>query len=87
MATGLTQAGKASMDMKTPLMNRSGNLRKFMRVIASKTSLTITEAIRPRRENVPAPKNRPAPKTRGLTTVIPSRRVSPAVITSEVAMP
>ena len=52
MAIALAQAGSAARGMKTPLMNKIGNRKKFISVIASKTSLTITEAIRPSRENV-----------------------------------
>jgi hypothetical protein len=71
MAMGFAQAGKASKGMKTPLINTIGNLKKFIKVIASKTSLTITEAVRPRREKTPTPKSKPTPKTRGLTKFIP----------------
>ncbi len=87
MATGFTHAGKASKGIKTPLMKSNENLRKFIRVIASKTSLAITEAMRPRREKTPPPRSRPVLKTRGLTTLIPSRRTRPVVMTREVAMP
>ena len=87
MAMGFAQAGKDSKGMKTPLINRIGNLKKFINVIASKTSLTITEAVRPRREKTPAPKSKPPAKAGGFTRFISSKNVNPAVITSEVAMP
>ena len=60
----LAHAGMVATGMKTPLTKRIGNRKKFINVIASNTSRTITEAINPSREKVPPHKQAPAKSKR-----------------------
>ncbi len=85
--TGLSHGGMSARGMKTPLMKSSGNRKKFMRVMASNTSLTATDAMMPRSAKVPAPRRSPRAKTAGRARGISSSTTSPRVSSSEVAAP
>ena len=87
MAIALAQAGSVARGMKIPLMNKIGNRKKFINVIASKTSLTIADAIRPNRENVSAPRSKAIAKIKGFASCIPRRKTRPQLRSSELPIP
>ena len=86
-ARGLIQFGISASGMKTPLRKSRGNRKKFRRVMASKTSLTMTEAMMPASEKIPAPRRSPRAKISGRAKGMWRRTTSPRVSARAVAMP
>ena len=85
--TYLSGRGMDCTGMNTPLRNNIGNLKKFDKVWASKTSFTDTATRAPRAESVNKVKQSAVEKSSRLVTRILKKITARAVITMDIIPP